>query len=169
MITCTRCKKPRPNIEYLEANGKGRGPGGRYKWCRNCRDTDLSRLNELKHRLRQNQKDSPLSKIFRKEMLQVERARRQMSDLTGIQHHVEHIIPLSGKRAKRPVCGLHVPWNVSLCSAALNMAKGAKFSDRDADRVEAQQMEWLRARGLAVREGCPSSRGQSLHRRPELA
>ena len=72
-----------------------------------------------------------------------------MTDLTGIEHHIEHVVPLSGERAQRKVCGLHVPWNVSLCSAALNMAKGAKFSDRDAARVEKQQMDWLRARGLA--------------------
>ena len=150
MITCNRCKKPKPDEEFLEANGTGRGPGGRFLWCRKCRSTDLSRLNELKRRLRQNQKETPLAKMHRKEMLQVERMRRKMSELTGISHHVEHIVPLSGTRAQRPICGLHLPWNISVCSAALNMAKGAKFSHKDAKRVEAQHMEWLRAKGLAV-------------------
>lgn len=149
MIICKRCKKQKPDVEFLEANGRGRGPGGRFLWCRNCRDTDLSRLNELKRRLRQNQKDSPLAKLHRDEMLRIERMRRQMSDLTGVEHHVEHIVPLSGSRAQRPVCGLHVPWNIALCSAALNMSKGAKFTHRDAGRVEKQHMDWLRARGWA--------------------
>jgi len=58
---------------------------------------------------------------------------------------------LSGTRAQRRVCGLHLPWNVSLASAALNLAKGAKFTHKDAERVELQHMEWLRAKGLAVK------------------
>ncbi len=123
MIKCSRCKIEKPDIEFLEANGRGKGPEGRYKWCRNCRDTDLARLNELKRRLRKNQIETPLAKMHKNEMLQVEKARRRMTDLTGIEHHIEHVIPLSGERAQRKVCGLHVPWNVSLCSAALNMAK----------------------------------------------
>jgi hypothetical protein len=153
MITCNRCKHDKPDIEYLEANGKGRGPDGRFLWCRNCRDTDLSRLNELKRRRRKNQEEAPMARLHRKEMLKVEQARRRISDLTGVQHHMEHVVPLSGERAKRPVCGLHVPWNVSLCSAALNLAKGAKFSDKDAVRVEADQMAWLKARGLTINDG----------------
>ena len=76
-------------------------------------------------------------------------AREKISNLTGVQHHVEHVVPLSGENAGRRVCGLHVPWNVSLASAALNMSKGAKFSDKDAERVERDHMAWLKARGLA--------------------
>ena len=72
-----------------------------------------------------------------------------MGELTGTQHHVEHIIPLSGEKAARPVCGLHVPWNVSLASATLNLSKGAKFTSKDAFRVERDHMDWLKARGLS--------------------
>jgi hypothetical protein len=148
MIICNSCKKPKHDQEYFEANGTGKGPGGRFLWCRKCRSTKLSRLNELKRRRRQNQEEAPLAKMHRKEMLQVERMRQKVSELTGIQHHVEHIVPLMGSRAQRPVSGLHVPWNVSLCSAALNLSKGAKFSNKDAERVGAQHMAQLRARGL---------------------
>ena len=31
LIACTKCKEDKPDIEFLEANGRGRGPGGRYK------------------------------------------------------------------------------------------------------------------------------------------
>ncbi len=147
-ITCKRCKSDKPPVEFLEANGKGRGPHGRFLWCRKCRDRVLTPSNELKHRLRKNQKESALSKLHRPEMLSIERARRRISELTGTQHHVEHIVPLGGERAARSVCGLHIPWNVSLASASLNMSKGAKFTDKDAYRVERDHMEWLKARGL---------------------
>lgn len=77
----------------------------------------------------------------------------QFLQIKGLQKAQDlHVFPLKGERAKRPVCGLHVPWNVSLCSAALNLSKGAKFSDKDAVRVERDHKAWLRARDLVSRE-----------------
>ena len=101
MIVCNRCKHDKPDIEYLEANGKGRGPEGRFLWCRNCRNTVLSRMNAVKQRRRKNQEEAPMARLYRSEMLKIEKARRAISDLTGVQHYVKHIVPLSGERAKR--------------------------------------------------------------------
>lgn len=48
----------------------------------------------------------------------------RVSQCTGIPHHVDHVVPLRGRR----VSGLHVPLNLRVVPAAVNIRKGNRYA-----------------------------------------
>lgn len=57
------------------------------------------------------------------EILNIYKTARKMSEETGVQHHVDHIIPLVNKF----VCGLHIPENLQIITAEENLQKSNSF------------------------------------------
>lgn len=55
---------------------------------------------------------------------------RHLTELTGIEHQVDHIVPLKAVdpvTGERNACGLHVPWNLQVITARENIAKLNRF------------------------------------------
>ena len=50
-------------------------------------------------------------------------AARRVTRLTGVEHHVDHIVPMRGKL----VSGLHIAENLRVLPGPENLAKGSKF------------------------------------------
>jgi hypothetical protein len=64
-----------------------------------------------------------LSKKQLEEIQNIYRVCKKVSQTTGKKHHVDHVIPLQGNN----VCGLHVPWNLAIIPARLNLSKSNKL------------------------------------------
>lgn len=71
-------------------------------------------------------KNATPSWLTKEMLLQIEeiyKQRLEISNKTGIEHHVDHIVPLQGEN----VCGLHVPWNLQIITAEENLRKSNKY------------------------------------------
>lgn len=89
------------------------------QWTRNNPDKNTARA--ARYRASKTRATPPW--VAHDELFPVYELARRLTSITGVLHHVDHIVPLKGKA----VCGLHVPWNLRAIPALENTKKGAKL------------------------------------------
>ena len=89
------------------------------------------------HRARRENAAPPwLTDEQKQKILEVYEAAESLSQWTGIEHEVDHLVPLKGKNKDGDwvICGLHVPWNLRAIPWSLNRKRGDWFFICDAER-----------------------------------
>ena len=92
------------------------------KW--NKENTDKRRAIRAKRRAMKIQA-TPMWVDYDK-VKEIYKEAKRLEELTGIQFHVDHIVPLNHKE----VCGLHCEDNLQILTAIDNMRKGNEFNGR---------------------------------------
>lgn len=132
---CSMCNTEKP-ISQFHMRTRTRTDGSKYKvpyaHCKTCRRKD-NRKHEhtptgkaIKKRNRtlrdrRNRQATPkwLTKEQKQQLADIYEHMRDCKVVTGEDYHVDHIIPLRGEN----VCGLHVPWNLQVLPADVNVSK----------------------------------------------
>lgn len=113
-----RAKGLQSTRRYLEKNRDAVNARQRAAYHAN-RDAHIQKVaNRVKHIKRATPSWCDLSEVAK-----IYAQARALTKQTGIQHHVDHIVPLRG----RTVCGLHVPANLRVITAKKNWQKHARF------------------------------------------
>lgn len=89
------------------------------RWNQKNRDRHLALAAAKTARRRAARRRFILSAEQQCEIRAIYREARKLTAKTGVVHHVDHIVPLNGDA----VSGLHVPWNLQVIPAQLNIEK----------------------------------------------
>lgn len=99
------------------------------KWKKTNRAA-VAAANAIRRANRTKRTPKWLTKDQKRAMRKLYDEAARLTRVTGVKWHVDHIVPLMGQT----VCGLHVPWNLQLLTAAENSSKGNRFFGQAADQ-----------------------------------
>jgi hypothetical protein len=121
---CKRCNHYNSRKERTIRKGLKSPKGSKkYERARRLADERLAR-GKLHQRRR---KQANVIWANRSKMLEIYRECRRLNGLGGEKYHVDHIVPLLGKR----VCGLHNEFNLQILTATANQRKSNRFAIDD--------------------------------------
>jgi hypothetical protein len=147
MKVCKTCSKEKPYDQSAKLNSKASGFMGNRCWECYLVSTHKAYVPKVVP-VKPNKKKMPLSAekyllyIVDRRHVEIQATPRWVNLLelrafyesainltiaTGIRHSVDHIIPLRHEL----VCGLNVPWNLSVKTHARNSSKQNKFDPND--------------------------------------
>lgn len=104
-------EKRRAKLDYYRSKGRERQKNKSAEYLEAVRRRDAAKISAMP---KWADVDA-IKSIYKKCAL--------ISEITGIKHHVDHIVPLRGKN----VCGLHIPINLQIITASENMSKSNSF------------------------------------------
>lgn len=139
--SCSLCKR-KYSKEYYHTNKEGKRDTENertlkyyYDNMTKCKDNgrdwrksnlDKRAASEANRRSnKMNRTPSWLSATEKAKIRSIYKMSRSLSKKTGVEHHVDHIVPLQGEL----VSGLHVPWNLRVITATDNLSKGNRFDE----------------------------------------
>lgn len=101
-----------------------------YQKSLNKRQLDTYRArknsNAASYRAKQRKATPPwITKGHTEQITELFKERERQSMLLGIEHHVDHIVPINSPY----VCGLHVPWNLEVITEEQNLLKNNRIDN----------------------------------------
>lgn len=116
--------------KLLEQNKKyyAKHPEKRKQYYRKYAKKNTAKIAALKNKRYCSKMNRTPKWLTLQDLYQIEtfyKEAQRLTKETGIQYHVDHIVPLQGKE----VSGLHVPWNLQVILATENLKKRNKYGN----------------------------------------